>query len=166
MKSGMGPRWVRCSFESSRKRDETALTLSAKSCLMQCSKKAPSFDDLVGKREQRRWHIEAEHARGLEIDYELEFRRLHDRQIGRLLALEDAACVETNLLIDIRDVDTVGHQAASLSKFTKLIHGRQRISRRQGNNAIPARVEEGSGGYCQRADALLRGGFECRLNVP
>ena len=47
------------------------------------------FDDVVGTREQRRWHGEAERLRRLEIDRELvPGRRLH-RQIGRLLAFED-----------------------------------------------------------------------------
>ena len=52
-----------------------------------------SFDDLVGAAEQRNWYGEAERSRGLEVEEELDFCRLLDRQVGRLLALEDAARV-------------------------------------------------------------------------
>ena len=38
--------------------------------------------------------IEAERLRGLEVDHELEFRRLQDRQIGGFGALENAANVD------------------------------------------------------------------------
>src|SRR2546421_120025 len=42
-----------------------------------------SLAHLIGKREQLRWHVEAERLGRLEVDDELEFRRLHHRQVGR-----------------------------------------------------------------------------------
>ena len=48
-----------------------------------------SFNDIVGAGEDRRRDREAERVGGLEIDDELEFGRLLDRQIGRFGALED-----------------------------------------------------------------------------
>jgi hypothetical protein len=51
------------------------------------------FDHLVGAREQGRRHLKTKRLRGFEIDDQLVFsRRLH-RQIGRLLAFEDAVDV-------------------------------------------------------------------------
>ena len=43
--------------------------------------------------------VEAERLGGLEVDHQLELGRLHHRQIGWLLALENAPGVEANLAI-------------------------------------------------------------------
>ena len=45
--------------------------------------------------------VEAEHPRGLEVDDQLELGRLHDRQVRRLRALEDAAGINAYLTIRI-----------------------------------------------------------------
>ena len=59
------------------------------------------FDHLVGAGEQRRRHCEAKHPGCLRVDDQLELGRLHDRQLGRLRAFEDAAGVDTELTIGI-----------------------------------------------------------------
>jgi hypothetical protein len=48
---------------------------------------APLFDHLVGAGEQRRRHGEAEGLGSFEVNHQLEFGRLLDRQIGGLRAL-------------------------------------------------------------------------------
>ena len=54
------------------------------------ARKAELFDHLVGGREQRLWNFEAQRLGGFEVDHQLVLgRRLH-RQVGGLLALEDA----------------------------------------------------------------------------
>ena len=45
-------------------------------------------------------------------------RRLHDRQVGGLLALEDAAGIDADLTPRIRDAGSVAHQPADFGKFT------------------------------------------------
>src|SRR5262249_52964937 len=40
------------------------------------------FDHLVGGGEQRRWNVEAERLRGLEVDHQLVFGSCLDRQVG------------------------------------------------------------------------------------
>jgi hypothetical protein len=44
--------------------------------------KAALFDHLVGAGKERRWDSEAEGAGGLEVDYQLEPRRLKHRKIA------------------------------------------------------------------------------------
>jgi hypothetical protein len=50
---------------------------------------APLFDHLVSADHDRLRDFDAEHPRGLEIDYQLELGRLLDRQVGGFGALED-----------------------------------------------------------------------------
>ena len=54
---------------------------------------APLFDHLIGCGEQFVWDGDSERLGGLEVDDEVGFGRLLDRQIGGSLALEDSASV-------------------------------------------------------------------------
>ena len=51
----------------------------------------PSFDHLVGAQHERGWHLEADRLRGLQVDRQLEPRRLLDRDVIDLLAAKDSA---------------------------------------------------------------------------
>src|SRR5215831_11055769 len=60
---------------------------------------APSFDHLVGEREQPVRNLEAERLGGLEVDAQLDFRGLYHRQVGRLFTLEKATGVKSDLSV-------------------------------------------------------------------
>src|SRR5215813_14217670 len=72
---------------------------------------AHSFDHLVGAGEHRGRQVEAERLGGLQVDHELVLgRRLH-RQIGGLLALEDAINIARRASEWVDGVGAVGDQA-------------------------------------------------------
>src|SRR5437773_9373379 len=75
------------------------------------------FDHLVGPREQRRRYVEAECLCSLKIDDKLELRRLHDRKIGGLSALENVAGIYANVTKTVGDICSVAHQRAGFDQF-------------------------------------------------
>src|SRR5262249_50521681 len=79
---------------------------------------AHSLDHLVGDREQRRRHGEAEYSGGFGVDDQLVPRRLHHGQVRGFLAFEDAAGVNSRLTKRIRNVGPVAHQPANFNNFT------------------------------------------------
>jgi len=89
------------------------------------------FDDLVGAGENRWRHGEAELLGGLEVDHQLEGRRLLDRQIGGLLALENPSGVNASLAKGRSDAGPIADQAAGSGKFRQCIDRRKGMARRQ-----------------------------------
>jgi hypothetical protein len=94
------------------------------------------FDHLVGATEEGIWNGEAERFRGFEIDHELDFGRLLERQIGRLFAFEYASSVDASLLKGVIVVGTVAHQAASCGKCAILVNCRQPVLERKSRDLI------------------------------
>jgi hypothetical protein len=62
-------------------------------------------DDLVGKREHRRGHVEAERLGGLEVQHEFELYRRLCGKVGRLFPFEDAIYIGSTAP---EDVDGIG----------------------------------------------------------
>ena len=58
--------------------------------------KAELFDHLVGARQHRGGHFEPERLGGLEVDHQLVLGRCLHRQVGPLLALENAAGIDAS----------------------------------------------------------------------
>ena len=82
---------------------------------MHCSNEG-LFDHLVGPAEQRRWDGETERLCGLEVYNQLDLRRLHDRQVGRLLALEYFPGVVADQTIIFRFIASVADYTAGRDK--------------------------------------------------
>jgi hypothetical protein len=104
-----------------------------------------------------RRHGEAEHPGGLEIDDELELARLHDRQVRRLGALEDAASIGADLTKRFRNVRSVAHQSTGFGKVTiRICCGDSVVRRHVGQLDTPV-VETGKRRFapdCVVADAV------------
>src|ERR1700730_4451501 len=73
---------------------------------------------------------EPEGHRSLEVYDQLDFRRLHDRQVGRLLAFENPTRVDAGLAIRIGNTASVTHQAAAGGKLAELVDCGHRIAER------------------------------------
>ena len=87
--------------------------------------------------------VEAEHPGGLEVDDQLELGRLHDRQVRRLRALKDAAGVDADLTIRIRNVGPVAHQPAGFGNSHATQMSRGSMVRRQMDKLDTLAGEEG-----------------------
>jgi len=83
-----------------------------------------SFDHLVGQIEHARRNGQAERLGGLEIDDQLECRRLLDRQIGGLGALEDLSDINADLAKGAGKTGSIADQAAGSGELPHLIHRR------------------------------------------
>ena len=65
---------------------------------------------------------QADLLRGLEIDRQLEFRRLFHRQIGGLGALQDFVHVICGAPVAVREVRPVGRKSAGIYRFSGLVY--------------------------------------------
>src|SRR5215831_16304267 len=116
---------------------------------------ARSLDHLISAGEDRRRDRQAERLCGVEIDNQLEPRRLLDRQIARLGALEDLPGVNADLAIDTGDAGPIADQAAGRSKLTPLIDRRHGTTRRQRHELLAPAEEERVGANEERPGMQL-----------
>src|SRR5215472_1282360 len=65
-----------------------------------------------------------------------------DRQVGRLLALENSADIDARQAIHVSQTAAIAHQPAGRDKLTKLEHRRHRLAQRQGGKPGTATDEE------------------------
>src|SRR5258708_40367231 len=62
-------------------------------------------------------HLDAERPGGLQIYDELELRRLRDRQVSRLCALQNLARVKAALPEHVHDIGPIAHQPTGFDAF-------------------------------------------------
>src|SRR3989442_8932764 len=93
-----------------------------------------SLNNLIGTHEHGLWNRHAERLRGLEIDDELEPRRLLDGEIARLGALEDLDDITGGLSIDFRLVRGIADEPACFDLPPEGIHARQLMLRGEVGN--------------------------------
>src|SRR5829696_6503469 len=88
-----------------------------------------SFDNLVGTGEEGGREAQSEHVRRLEIEHELHFGRLLDRQLGRFRSLKDPVDKARRARVEVGVAHAVGQQAAVVREFARWIDGRQPVAR-------------------------------------
>src|SRR6266436_252331 len=113
-----------------------------------------SLDHLIRPPQQRRWDRQAEGLRGLEVDDQLELRRLLDWEVGRLGSLENAVDIRGSASRKILAVATVGHEPANLDKESRWKDCRQPLLGSEGDDPAHPRCEgadrhdpEGTGAF-------------------
>src|SRR5919201_689181 len=114
-----------------------------------------SFNHLVSERKQRGRHVDAKRPRGLEIDDQLEFGRLYDRQIRWLFPFENPSHIDPALTIAVRKTRTVAEQSARGDEFSLEINHWHGVPCRKGDKLIPSGAIERILTEDQRINLLL-----------
>src|SRR6516165_4354082 len=125
---------------------------------------SPLFNYLVGSHLHDERHGKTELLGGLEVNHELEFGGLYDRQIARLLALENPTRVHTNLAIGICNAGPVAYQTPCRGILAHSIARRQSIPCRQRDDLIPMGERERAARNNQRTNSSWDKGFKRRLD--
>src|SRR5262249_58861682 len=97
------------------------------------------LDHLVCDGEKPWREAEAECSGGVEVDHELELARLHDRQVGRLLALGNPAGVDATLPLGPGKTRSLTLQTAAFGGLSKRIDPRHPLVGPQPNKLHAAR---------------------------
>src|SRR5262249_34514225 len=125
---------------------------------------APLLDHLVGAREQRRRHIEAERLGGPHVDEQLDLRGLLDWQVDRFLAFENTASVDAGQTVGVRKTASIADEPAGRRELAKLIHRWYRVAERQRGQLFgPTDKETVSGDYkpaCSQSRHVSEGRVE------
>src|SRR5215471_6935506 len=90
-----------------------------------------SIDNLIGELLQIDGYVEPENLGRIEVDDELEFRGLLDRQVTRPLALENSPNVDADVPIAVGDVHPVAHQTTGGGKLACKENGGHPLTQRQ-----------------------------------
>src|SRR6516165_10821956 len=124
-----------------------------------------SLDHLVGQLLDVQRDVEAERPGRLQVDDELEFRRLQHRQIGWLGALEDLTGVGADLTIHARTIGVVAHQPAGFYSLARGITRGNPVTRRERRKLDTSAREEDITSDVQGVGAIAHEGGEGRLDL-
>src|SRR5215475_12270652 len=129
--------------------------MCARSCreqAQQCARGlAGLLDHVVGSREQRGWHCDAESLGGLKVDNKLIFGRRLDWKVRWLLTLENAIDVTGRLSILIDYVSPKAHQASAGDEGTLEVNGGQLVPIRKIDDQIAMKHRQRASSQYQAA---------------
>src|SRR5689334_15828973 len=100
------------------------------------------FDHLVGKQLHRNRYLEAKRLGGFEIDHQLVFGWLDDREVCRLLAFENTADIGAGLAVGFSKTRRIAHQSTSNGICALPIDRRHCMMGRQSNDLIASSIKK------------------------
>jgi hypothetical protein len=140
--------------------------LSAITGCEQSQQTAQLFDHLVGRNLQRERNRQAERLGSLEVYDELELGGLRDRQVARLLSLENPPGVDADLTISIGNTRPVAHETTRHGELASGIARRQRMASRPRDDLVAIGEHERAGTDEQGTCPALDEGRKGRLDLP
>jgi hypothetical protein len=123
------------------------------------------FDHLVGRGQQTRRHFKAERPGRLQVDDELEFGRLQDRQIRGLRAPEDLTGVDAGLTVHVYNICPIAHQSTDFDNLARGIGRGNRMARRKRRKLDAPADKERVGSNEERVGSLAHHGGEGRIDL-
>ena len=102
------------------------------------------LDHLVGEGENFVRHVNSERLRCLQVDCHLELGRLHDRQVGGPLALQDSTSVNSDLAVCVGKACSITDQAPSRDELALRVDRGNPMACCQRNELTAPRQENGS----------------------
>src|SRR2546425_9637054 len=124
-----------------------------------------SFYDLVRPCQHIRWNRETDLLRGLQIDHQLELRRLLHWQVSRLGAFEDLVDISGGAPPQVGQGCSVGYKAASLHPKTLRMHRWEPVLGGEIQKPFSVTKHKGVRYYTERARLPLGCGLECALEI-
>src|SRR5262249_25553543 len=105
------------------------------------------FDQFVCAAGQRQWDSDAKRLGSIEVDDQLDFHHLLNRQAGRCGTFDNSPAVGPNLPIAFSNVGSIAYQAARSSELAVRINRGNRIPRRERDKSSGPVREQGVGTY-------------------
>src|SRR5215472_8724240 len=102
-----------------------------------CSQTETLFDHLVGAQQERLWDSEAEGFCGGQIDDEVEFGRLLDRNVAWFHPAQNLVRNVTGASKHVWTVSSIGHQTSRFEIIPRAVHRRQPCAERHSVDANP-----------------------------
>ena len=123
------------------------------------------FDHLVGDRKHARRNCKAECFCGFEVDDQVKFGGLHDRQVGGLRAFEDLTSIDADLAPHGLSIRSVAHQPTS---FDRLAVGKgcwNPVTRRERGELVTLAEKKSVGDNEEGVDLVAHEGSEGRVDL-